>query len=548
VTGDWLPFLPHLVLLGGGVLIFGGARLFSRPAVWRAAGLLVVTAAAVCAFGIPAIRAATSPFATAVYVAFLFAAGALILGAWHKVGPDGPTRTYFETHGLVLCGVACAMLTAFVEDAIFVFALLEFTTFAATALAAQGEPGASVTGVLRRANAVQLVSAGLLLLALFLITFDQGTTNLAELREQFTEAAHSGAATGLIAGPSRVARAAFVLLFAAAAVKAFLVPFHFGSPEFLTKSSTTACSYALVVSRGAALIVLFRVGMLAFVGFESPGLVVAAVLSGGTMLVGSALAVGRGRLRETLTYLLIGQGGLVLFGLAIAWGRATTSGGQPSFLARGETAAGLTLLAVSLSVLGIFNLLNHLRSDDCPVEYVEELTGLLRDRPLVAAALVVLLLNLVGVPPLPGFWSRMATVTSALSVTKQPADAFPTPHPAFLILIVAMAVQILMTAGIVFRLVAVMVFDPPVARRRAAGGWPALFSGVLCAAVVVVIGFMPSRTIATLNSVIPQPGNIHAEPSASAGSSRSVMRTGQRGSVADAGWRPPRNDIVEPAP
>jgi len=523
VTGNQLLFLlPHLVLIGGGVLTLIGARLLRQTTAWGAVALLAIVVAAVCVHQSPA---TDSPFAGAVNVAFLFAGGVLVLGAWN---PMGAAHERLDTHGLILCGVACAMLVAWVDDAVLLLVLLELCGLAAVGMSAAGEPGTSATGVTRQALILQAVSAALLLLAVMLICFDQQTTSLSELREQFTGVVQSAAETGLKSGPSRLGRAGFVLLFAAVAVKAFLVPFHFGAPEVLTRSSTTACSYALTVSRGAALIVLFRVGIVTFAGFESPGLVVSAVLSGGTMLIGTALAVGRERLRETLTYLFIGHGGTVLFGLSIAWGRgaaATELPLPPPFLTRGETAAGLTLLSVSLSVLGGFSLLNSLRTDDRPVEYVEELTGLLRERPLAAAALVVLLLNLVGVPPLPGFWSRLLTWTAALAVTRQPLDGFPSPHPAFLILSAAMGVQILIAAGVLFRMVAATAFEPPMGRSRATGGLPALLAGGVCALLVVVIGFLPSRTIAMLNSVIPQSHVIPAGQSTSAGSSRSVMRS-----------------------
>jgi hypothetical protein len=82
---------------------------------------------------------------------------------------------------------------------------------------------------------------------------------------------------------------------------------------------------------------------------------------------------------------------------------------------------------------------------------------------------------------------------------------------------------------VLFRIVAVMLFEPPVSRSRAAGGLPALLAGAACAAVVVTIGFLPSRTIAELNSIIPQRPNAGGDGSSSAGSSRSVQRKSSHG-------------------
>ena len=528
MSDAWLPLLPHILLLFGGACIIGGARFLRKPAVWGFVSLAVLAAAAGCVFHLShsastnTVADAWGRFGTAVAVAFLVGGAVLVLGAWK---PHDDDRYPGESHGLLLCGIAVAMLTGFTDDAIALFLSLELCGLVSVGLLMTQQRGHVFTGLTRRALILHGVSTALFLLALSVLCGYLGTTSLNEMQHALAAAVQAGEESGLTGSSPRIGRTAFVLLFAAVAVKSFLVPFHFGAPEVLTESSTLTCSYSLCVARAAALVVLFRLGFLTLVGFESTGLVISAVLSGGTMLVGTALAIGRERLREKLTYLLIGQGGTVLFGLSIAWGRASAAESVPpvpSFLTRGETAAAMTLLAVSLSVAGIFSLLNTLQREDRPVDFVEELTGLLRERPLVAVAFAVCLLNLIGVPPLPGFWARLMTLTSALAVTKQSADGVPLPHPAFLILVVVMGIQSLMTVAVLFRVFSEMIFEPPVSRSHAVGSRPALISGVVCALIILGIGFSPSQTIDTLNEVIPQSPGLRDHRSPSAGASRSV--------------------------
>lgn len=366
---------------------------------------------------------------------------------------------------------------------------------------------------------LQATAAVLLLLGVVLLCSGCETTSLRACREFFVAASGTEGGGG---GGSLWGKASLVLIVAGLAVRLLFVPFHFGSPLVVARSSLVASGYLLVIVRAAALVALFRLAVQTMPGCETAALVVAIVLSAGTMLVGTALAINRVRLRETIVWLVIGHGGVVLFGLAAYWGRASSSTiGLPVSLAllRGEAAAGLSAVVGLLSATGILAVLQFLRRNDRPLTFLDELQGLFRTRPLAAAAMAVLLLNLVGVPPLPGFWARLWTLLSALSIARESTDAALTPHPAFVGLGAILVIQILLSAAVAWRIIAVMLFEPPVGQVPAEGGRAALGSALICAVLTLATGLAPTKTVGWMDAVIPSPGNTPASATASEGKS-----------------------------
>jgi len=555
VTGSWLPFLPHLVLLAAGLTMLVAARLLN---VRKLAGPVSLTA--VLAAGIAAsitsttensrqretslsgerthrhaaasrrqgmdsspMPTARSPWVWTLNLAFLTAGGLLCLAVWH---PLRENRFPGESFGLMLLGLSGAMLTGTADDIRLLFVGLELSAISGVGLIASSATQPRALGLPRKSLAIQAVSAAVLLIALAMISGQTGATDLPAMR-----AAFAADDVGVeFAGPgSRWFRTAFVLLFAALAVRLFVVPFHFGASETLAHSSPAARCFGLTVPRFAAFMVLFRVGYLTTPAFGQDAVVVSAVLAGGTMLIPTALALGRTNLRETFTDLMIGQGGAVLFGLSIAWGHAANSAGPPALperLTQGISAAALMMVSVVLSQIGIVAVFNHLCGKNRPVEFADELKGLFRSRPRAAVILVVLLLNLVGVPPLPGFWARLLTWFSALSITTQSVESGLRGHSAYVVLCLVMGIQVLLTAAVTLRLVAVMVFEPLLSPPRSAGSKPAFLSAALCAGLLVGLGLSPTRVIERLNQVLPEIDTARSGQTSANRASKTVQRDG----------------------
>lgn len=548
-TDLWLAGLPVWVLLAAGALLLIAGRLVRESRLWGPLGLAALFASGAAAEA--ASRTGRSEFAVGAGLLALLLAVWLNLCRW-KVPRD--EKRPADVHGLLLWGAAGALLVVAADELLLLVVGLELCGLAGlgaivatrgeghrsdgggqrSEVGGQGSGEQSTQSAIRNsqspihrepsldetagnrflpaktAAAVHGVATLLLLAGLGTLYGTTAAATLSGLHDALTAAIGSapGASrseAGIAENGSLVARMGFVMLLCGLAVRLFLVPFHFGTPQVLSQCSFWSCAYAATLPRLAAFVVLFRLGLRALPGFESTGLIVALTLATGTIVVGTALAAAQERLRRTLVYLIVGQGGLVMLGFSVAWGQAAPSSfpaPSASAVTQGVTALALSLFSGLVSFAGILALLSFLRSPEGEVEYPEQLKGLIQRRPLAGAALVLLLLNLAGVPPLPGFWARLATLLSALSMQtaagRDPWDLGVAPHPAALFVAALLIVHVLLTAAVAVRLVGVVLFDSPLARPRAEGGRGGLVAGVTCAALLLFAGLSPATTMDTV--------------------------------------------------
>ena len=129
----------------------------------------------------------------------------------------------------------------------------------------------------------------------------------------------------------------------------------------------------------------------------------------------------------------------------------------------------------------------YLGRDRQQVESVDELAGLGRTRPVMAAAMAVSMFSLAGVPPAAGLWGKLRVFGSALNVD---ADGW-TYRPWFIALAVIGVLNAAVAAYYYLRIVGLMYFREPLAVPRAEGGAGAYLAALVCAAAVLVFGFYP---------------------------------------------------------
>lgn len=504
------PWLPQLVLCSTAVLILLLGRFLRTPRLWGLLGFLAIAAAAgilIADIGDGETTAGLQwdRFAVAISLGVLFLGGVLNLCTWQ---PDREPQFSAERQSLLLAGTATATASASADNLLLIFGSLEICTLIAAGLlwkrrADSDQPPGQLA---RRSLVLQGVSCILILIAAALLVRHTSTSNFIEIRGFFSDAKQAAQLTGIPMLNDFSLRLTVAFLFSGLGMRLMLVPMHFGQPEVFIGADALTRGYLITLSRAVGVIVLFRLLFLTGIVTPSHGIVLAAVLGSLTMLIGTSLAVGRPTLRETLTYLVIGQGGVILAGLAAAWGRdanaiVSMTGSSP--LLQGETAAALSVVSAMLSFAGLVALLKSIRREDREADFLDDLKGLMRDRPLVATSIAVLLFNLVGIPPLAGFWSRLSTWGALLSVVRETGEGSVSWHPTLFLMVIAVGIHAVITATIAFRLIAAMVFDPPVAGAKSGRDLPAMFAGAICAVLTILIGLSPTRTAGWLDAIIP---------------------------------------------
>jgi len=237
-------------------------------------------------------------------------------------------------------------------------------------------------------------ASGFLLYGIALIYGATGTTNLTLIDFQV-------GSMGLQS--NKLILAGLALLLIGFGFKVAAVPFHMWAPDVYDGAPTpvTAFMAAAVKAAGfAALARVFAQGFGRHVELWQAGVWWLAAL---TMLLGNLIALTQTQLKRMLAYSSVAHAGYLL--TAIASGTAL-----------GGAALLFYIFAYTLMTVGAFAVLGALGRDGERGVRIDDLAGLARRRPWVAAATTVFMLSLLGFPGTAGFigkWYILAAVIQA---------------------------------------------------------------------------------------------------------------------------------------
>jgi NADH-quinone oxidoreductase subunit N len=195
--------------------------------------------------------------------------------------------------------------------------------------------------------------------------------------------------------------------------KVALVPFQMWMPDVYEGAPTPVTAFMSVGVKAAAFAALGRVALYAFgTGAGADGWPLAlAVLAAVTMTAGNLAALRQASVKRMLAYSSIAHAGYVLVGIAAG----NTAG-----------AAGVLvyLLAYAFMNAGAFAVLIAAGRPETTTategtavgrgEALEDLVGLNRHKPWLAAAMAIFVLSLAGVPPLAGFLAKLYVFGAAV--------------------------------------------------------------------------------------------------------------------------------------
>ncbi|MGP3964804.1 NADH-quinone oxidoreductase subunit N [Nonomuraea sp. 3N208] len=194
--------------------------------------------------------------------------------------------------------------------------------------------------------------------------------------------------------PPAAAGCAVLLLLAGVLFKVGAVPAHFWVPDATEGSSAVMATFITTVPKIGAFVGLYRLATEVFGGTWRP---VVALIAVATMTLGNLAAFYQDNLRRLLAYSTISQAGYLLLPVVVA--------GQ-SDLAR--PALLFYVAAYAITNLGAFAVVVAVGRDS-----LADHTGLSRRSPLLALAVVVCLLGLVGTPPTAVFVGKLLVFSAA---------------------------------------------------------------------------------------------------------------------------------------
>lgn len=234
------------------------------------------------------------------------------------------------------------------------------------------------------------LSSGLLLYGASLVYGYAGTTAFEGIRAAAGEGELS---LGLLIG--------LVFLLTGLAFKISAVPFHMWTPDVYEGSPTPVTAFFATAPKMAAMALILRLMFDAFGSVAGQWTQVVVLLSVLSMFLGAIAAIGQRDIKRLMAYSSIGHMGFALMGLA----------------AGDQAGAQATLIYMAIYVtmnIGVFAFILNMERDGEAITDITALSLYSRTEPLRAAAMLVLLFSLAGIPPLVGFFAKLYVLQAAI--------------------------------------------------------------------------------------------------------------------------------------
>ncbi len=313
------------------------------------------------------------------------------------------TRFRGEYHALVLLATLGMMLMAAATDLISIFVALELAAISFYVLVGFLKDKKSTEASLKFVLLGGVASA-VLLFGMALTFGFTGTTQLPEI----ALVVHGMSAQSLLANPGLIL--GIVLMIAGFGFKIAAVPFHMWAPDVYEGAPTPITLYLSVGSKVAGFAVILRVFYSAFALPETLSLdwgMIFAALSAIGMTLGNVVAIQQDNIKRMLAYSSIAHAGYILIGLAAIGLSPTTGTLTQSSVLFYVVAFALADLAAFTAVIVISGKLGS--------DQISDYAGMGKQAPLVASALTLGLISLIGLPPTAGFIAKFYIFSDAVN-------------------------------------------------------------------------------------------------------------------------------------
>lgn len=433
--------------------------------------------------------------AQACYFNVLFA-GLLIMVLWLSMAWSF-TEEWGEYFALMFWATVGMMLLTASEELVTLFISLETMTiclYLCTAL--EKTRRRSAEGGLKY-FVYGSVSSALFLFGLSLLYGLTGTTTFTGIRHMLVAPA-PGAAGDMIIVDTGLAgnvagTAAVLLMLVGFGFKVAAVPFHQWAPDAYEGAPAPVSAWIATGSKLASFVALMKVFLHALLPWSSPSgnivgpgwLGILVLIAAVTMTYGNFAALAQRNFKRMLAYSSIAHAGYILVGVAAA-----------SVAADNTKAAGAVLyylVVYAFANVGAFAVAAWLVRDKT-TDDIEDLNGLGFQEPLLAGCILVLMLSLIGIPPLAGFFGKLYVFMEALDL-RDPARS------TALVWLVALGLfNSVVSAFYYVRVLKAMYLREPGARPLAPASRPIALPIVLGAMLMVVCGVFPDALLSSMQA------------------------------------------------
>lgn len=296
-----------------------------------------------------------------------------------KVGAH--VAEYFALIFFILCGV---YILSCYNNMLMLFLGIEIMSIPQYILAGSDKKNLKSSEASLKYFLMGSFSTGILLMGITLLYGATGSFNI--VAYSFLQAD--------VLNPLALAGIIFVMI--ALGFKVSAAPMHMWTPDVYDGSPTPFTAYMATVVKASAFFAFIRLFQVSFGSISSQWMIVLAVITAATLLVGNLTAVFQQSVKRMLSYSSIAQAGFMLFAVlavnAVAW-------------------RGIVIYAVAYSIatIGVFTVLMKLK------DYTYDgFNGLAKREPLLAFVTTIFLFSLAGIPLTGGFMAKYYVIQAVL--------------------------------------------------------------------------------------------------------------------------------------
>jgi len=440
---DFALAAPEIILLVLGMLILLVDAVSShperKPTLWLSlltlAILAVVTVvqwrAGVAGTSFNGLYVADELSHLAKLTSYLAVAATLVYG--HVYARERDMLRGGELYVLTLFALLGQMVMISSGNLISIYLGLELMSLALYALVALRRDDVAATEASMKYFVLGALASGFLLYGMSMIYGATGHLDLAEI------------ARVIGGGQAEQMALVFGVVFVVAglAFKLGAAPFHMWVPDVYHGSPTSVTLILGAAPKIAAFAIVLRLlaeGLHGLAADWQPMLAILAVLS---LAIGNLTAIAQSNFKRMLAYSTISHMGFVLLALL-----AGVVPGLDNTSSAAYGAALFYILTYVLTTLGSFGMVLLLSRNGFECEQIDDLKGLNRRSPWLAAVMLVLMFSLAGLPPMVGFYAKLVVLQALVDAG----------HVALAVVAVLFS---LIGAFYYLRVVKVVYFDEP---------------------------------------------------------------------------------------
>jgi NADH-quinone oxidoreductase subunit N len=333
-------------------------------------------------------------YASGMQIVFLVTGLLGILVAYDYIRRMGIERGEYYT--LLLFSVSGMMLMSLAGDLIVVFLAIELLSLPLYVLAGFARPKDESEESAMKYFLLGAFASAFLVYGIALVFGATGSTGMADIVASL--AAGSPEPALMFVGTA--------MILVGLGFKVAAVPFHMWTPDVYQGAPSAVVAFMSVGAKAGGFAALLRVFVAVFPELADAWGPVAMWIAALTMTWGNVAAIAQSNIKRMLAYSSIAHAGYILMALPAAAESAVASDAI--------SAAIFYLMAYIFSNVGAWAVVITLERTENKGLAIEDYAGLAKSRPILASAMAIFMLSLIGLPPTVGFIGKFFIFRAAI--------------------------------------------------------------------------------------------------------------------------------------